>query len=50
MVHDGEVRDPDLAVHARYDDVYRSVYRPLYGRLRPLYRELRRMAGARVEG
>ena len=50
MVHDGEVREPDLAVHARYDDVYRSVYRPLYGRLRPLYRELRRITGARVEG
>jgi len=49
MVHVGEVRDPDLAVHARYDDVYRSVYRPLYGRLRPLYRELRRIAGAPVE-
>ena len=50
MVHVGEVRDPDLAVHARYDDLYRSVYRPLYGRLRPLYREIRRIAGARVEG
>ncbi len=45
MVHVGEVRDPDLAVHARYDDLYRSVYRPMYGRLRPLYREIRRITG-----
>ena len=45
MVHDGEVREPDLAVHARYDELFRSVYRPLYGRLRPLYREIRRITG-----
>jgi hypothetical protein len=45
MVHDGETRDPDLAVHARYEDLFRSVYRPLYGRLRPLYREIRRITG-----
>ncbi|MFP5342674.1 MAG: FGGY-family carbohydrate kinase [Candidatus Limnocylindria bacterium] len=45
MVHVGEVREPDLAVHARYDDLYRSVYRPMYDRLRPLYREIRRITG-----
>ena len=45
MVHDGEVREPDPAVHARYDDLYRSVYRPMYGRLQPLYREIRRITG-----
>jgi sugar (pentulose or hexulose) kinase len=45
MVHIGEVRDPDLADHARYDDLYRSVYRPMYDRLRPLYREIRRITG-----
>ena len=45
MVHVGEVRDPDLAVHARYDELYRSVYRPMYGRLQPLYREIRRITG-----
>jgi sugar (pentulose or hexulose) kinase len=45
MTHVGEVRDPDLAVHARYDDLYRSVYRRLYGRLRPLYLDIRRITG-----
>jgi hypothetical protein len=45
MVHVGEVRDPDPADHARYEDLYRSVYRPMYGRLRPLYREIRRITG-----
>jgi sugar (pentulose or hexulose) kinase len=43
MVHVGEVRDPNLADHARYDELYRRVYRPMYGRLRPLYREIRRI-------
>ncbi len=43
MTHVGEVRDPDLAVHARYDELYRSVYRRMYGRLRPLYRDIRRI-------
>jgi sugar (pentulose or hexulose) kinase len=45
MVHVGEVRDPDPADQARYDDLYRAVYRPMYGRLRPLYREIRRITG-----
>jgi len=43
MVRTAEIRDPDPAVHARYDELFRSVYRPMYGRLRPLYRELRRI-------
>jgi len=34
---------PDHA--ARYDDLYREVYAPLYGRLRPLYRAIRRITG-----
>ena len=45
MVHLGEVRDPDPADHARYDELYRGVYRQMYGRLRPLYREIRRITG-----
>ena len=45
MVHLGEVRDPDPADHARYDELYRGVYRPMYDRLRPLYREIRRITG-----
>ena len=43
MIRTAETRDPDPAVHARYDDLFRAVYRPMYGRLRPLYRELRRL-------
>ena len=43
MVRTAETRDPDPAVHARYEDLFRAVYRPMYGRLRPLYRELRRI-------
>lgn len=45
MVHVGEVRDPDPADHARYDELYGLVYRRMYGRLRPLYREIRRITG-----
>jgi sugar (pentulose or hexulose) kinase len=45
MVRVGDIRDPDAATHARYDDLYRSVYRPMYDRLRPLYREIRRITG-----
>jgi sugar (pentulose or hexulose) kinase len=45
MVRVGEVRDPDPATHERYDELYRSVYRRMYGRLQPLYREIRRITG-----
>ncbi len=41
----GEVRDPDPATHAIYDELYRGVYRPMYDRLKPLYREIRRITG-----
>ncbi len=45
MVHVVEVREPNPADHARYDDLYHSVYRRMYGRLKPLYREIRRITG-----
>lgn len=45
MVRVGEVRDPDPAAHATYDELYRGVYRPMYDRLEPLYREIRRITG-----
>ena len=45
MVRIGEVRDPDPAAHALYDELYRGVYRRMYGRLQPLYREIRRITG-----
>lgn len=36
---------PDPAAGATYDALYREVYRPLYGRLRPLYVRLRALTG-----
>jgi sugar (pentulose or hexulose) kinase len=45
MVRVGEVRDPDPATHAIYDELYRDVYRKMYPRLRPLYQSIRRITG-----
>lgn len=45
MVRVGEIRDPDPATHALYDELYRGVYRPMYRRLQPLYKEIRRITG-----
>jgi len=45
MVRVGEVRDPDPATHALYDELYRGVYRRMYRQLQPLYREIRRITG-----
>jgi sugar (pentulose or hexulose) kinase len=45
MTRVGEVHEPDAKNVALYDDLYRSVYRPLYGRLKPLYDEIRRITG-----
>ncbi len=36
---------PDPAPQAQYDALYRQVYRPLYGRLRPLYHRIREITG-----
>jgi hypothetical protein len=41
----GEVRDPDPATHAIYDELFREVYRLMYPRLRPLYQRIRRITG-----
>ena len=45
MTRVAETRDPDPANHALYEDLYRSVYLPLYDRLQPLYEEIRRITG-----
>jgi sugar (pentulose or hexulose) kinase len=37
--------EPDAAANRIYDDLYRSVYLPMYDRLKPLYREIRRITG-----
>jgi len=45
MVRIGERFEPSRAASAVYDDLYRSVYLPMYDRLKPLYREIRRITG-----
>jgi sugar (pentulose or hexulose) kinase len=40
-----ETRDPEPGTHATYDALYRDVYLPMYDRLRPLYRAIRRITG-----
>ena len=43
MTGTGETFDPALANVRRYDELYCEVYRPLYGRLQPLYQAMRRI-------
>ena len=45
MVRIGERFEPDRAASRMYEDLYRSVYLPMYDRLKPLYREIRRITG-----
>jgi sugar (pentulose or hexulose) kinase len=45
MAHRGRCFEPDAANVRTYDALYRDVYRPLYGRLRPLYRRIRAITG-----
>ena len=45
MVRIGERFEPNRAASRIYDDLYRSVYLAMYDRLRPLYREIRRITG-----
>ncbi len=45
MVRTAQRYEPDAARARLYDDLFRSVYLPMYGRLQPLYREIRRITG-----
>ena len=45
MVHIGERFEPAREASRIYEDLYRSVYLAMYDRLRPLYREIRRITG-----
>jgi sugar (pentulose or hexulose) kinase len=45
MVRVADRFEPDPAANRTYEDLYRSVYLPMYDRLRPLYREIRRITG-----
>jgi sugar (pentulose or hexulose) kinase len=33
--------EPDKKIHARYDNLYHGVYKQMYARLKPLYKEMR---------
>ncbi|NPV66058.1 MAG: carbohydrate kinase [Anaerolineae bacterium] len=43
MTRTGRVFEPDAATHEIYNELYERVYRPMYGRLRPLYEALQAM-------
>ncbi len=45
MVRVGERFEPAAEASAIYDELYRSVYLAMYERLKPLYREIRRITG-----
>ena len=45
MVRMTDTFEPDGAANRTYEDLYRSVYLPMYDRLKPLYREIRRITG-----
>jgi sugar (pentulose or hexulose) kinase len=45
MAQPARVFAPQAAAVRTYDALYREVYRPLYGRLQPLYRRIRRITG-----
>jgi sugar (pentulose or hexulose) kinase len=45
MARSGRTFSPQPAAVATYDALYREVYKPLYGRLRPLYRRIRAITG-----
>lgn len=45
MTRTSELFEPDPANQRRYDDLYRQVYKPLYGRLQPLYHAIRDITG-----
>ncbi|MGB8265832.1 MAG: FGGY-family carbohydrate kinase [Candidatus Velthaea sp.] len=50
MTRTSRTFEPNPNVHALYDDLYRSVYLPMYPRLHPLYTALRRITGAGTAG
>ena len=45
MTRVGQTFEPDPAAHAVYDGLYERVYKPMYGRLKPLYEAIRDVTG-----
>ncbi len=45
MTRLGDMFEPDVANHRRYDTLYRQVYKKMYKRLKPLYEKIREITG-----
>jgi sugar (pentulose or hexulose) kinase len=45
MVRVNRTHEPDAAAHRVYEELFRRVYRRLYGALRPLYEEIQSITG-----
>uniref|UniRef100_A0A7C4MMF9 Carbohydrate kinase n=1 Tax=Desulfatirhabdium butyrativorans TaxID=340467 RepID=A0A7C4MMF9_9BACT len=45
MTHVADVFEPNMKHHAVYNALYREVYKPLYRRLKPLYKKIRAITG-----
>jgi sugar (pentulose or hexulose) kinase len=45
MTRAGDTFNPDPRTHELYDGLYARVYRPMYGRLKPLYEAIRDVTG-----
>ncbi len=45
MTHVGQVFEPDLKTHRLYDELYHTVYKKMYKRLKPFYRRIREITG-----
>ncbi|OPY82756.1 MAG: Xylulose kinase [Smithella sp. PtaU1.Bin162] len=45
MTRIGRIFEPDYNIHKVYDQLYNRVYKQMYGRLKPLYEEIRSITG-----
>jgi len=45
MTHVGRVFEPDRRAHEIYDALYRRVYKQMYRKLKPLYKDIREITG-----
>jgi len=43
MTRTGDTFEPDVKVHALYDELYHEVYLNMYSRLQPLYNQIRKI-------
>jgi sugar (pentulose or hexulose) kinase len=45
MTHLGKLYEPEPSAHKIYDELYHKVYKKMYGRLKQLYEEIRKITG-----